>query len=387
MVSWVNASKGHIPSNAIPVGHDPSGKLYVARASIPGGGVQLGKIGASFGAAYIPFGGSEVPCPNYQVLVGTSDEAKSGGPTYPTAFAPYGAKGPAPVPAWPALFPEVYPPDQHARNGFVPPVFGNVEATGQISAALQQYLSGAQGTSAAPILEFSAIVCGQENDGTPLFCALVEYKNGVHPGKVRLGLGGANIGWGGAEIAGLSPYSVLCDASYGFLPTSNNGSTIPDGCFSCGYDNDNAPLYFARRLANWGAQIGKVSPHYNAAQIGYADVVENIWLPGTYQVMIAASSGSNVGHSANANDGYVPDGAIVLGCEADGTPLFGALAGAFVGGSGPWPNNATVVQLGKVRRDFGGARIPYNGQEVLTTSYSVLLAGGFPTMGGLGFPA
>jgi hypothetical protein len=300
----------------------------------------------------------------------------NGSPAYPTAFVPYGSKGPASAPVWAALVPEVYPPDQHARTGFVPPVFGNVENI----AALQQYCLGAQGTSGAPVLEFSAIACGVEQDGTPLFCALVNYKGGLHPGKVRLGFGGANISFGGAEIAGQSPYSVLCNASYGFLPTSNNGPSVPDGCFPCGTDDDgHTPLYFARDLSSEGMQVGKVSPNYNG-RIGYAGAEQQI-APGGYQVMIAASTVSSPPPLASASDGQVPDGAVVLGCEADGTPLFGALTGAFFGGSGPWPNNPDVVQLGKVRIGFGGARIPYNGQEVLTTSYSVLLAAGIQNLG------
>jgi hypothetical protein len=368
MISWSNASNGKIPSNAIPFGRDTNGDpLYVARASIQGGGVQLGKIRVGFGAAYIPYGGSEISCPNYQVMVGEA--------SFPTAFAPYGPKGPAAAPNWSALVSEVCPPDQHAEHGFVPPVFGNV-ANNQISAALSQYFVAAQGTPAAPVFEFSAIACGCEQDGTPLFCALVAYKGSIQPGKVRLGLGGANISYGGAEIAGITPYSILCDASYGFLPThATDSGYVPEGSTPMGTDDDGTPLYFARTLSTEGVQIGKVSPNYDG-RIGYAGVEQQV-NKGSYQVMIAAPNTGSI--TPNANNGNVPDGAIVLGCEPDGTPLFGALTGPFEGGSGPWPSSAT--QLGKVRLGFGGARIPYKGTEVLATDYSVLCATGYQTRG------
>lgn len=370
MVAWVADSHGKIPSNALPIGHDATGPLFAARASIPGGGVQIGKIGASFGAALIPYAGSEQSVSHYQVLVGSAEEVASG-PAFPTAFAPFGAKGPAPAPQWAAIVPEVFPPDQHARNGFVPPVFGNI--VHNTVGALEQYLAQAQGTPEQPVLEFSAIVCGQEQDGTPLFLALVEHEGGLHPGKVRLGLGGANIGWGGVEVAGISPYSVLCDATYGFLPSQSSGGTVPDTCLASGRDDDGSPLYFARFLSSEGVQVGKVGPNYNG-RIGYAGVEQHV-AQGTYQVMIGTTSGASLNVAIGANDGYVPDGAIVLGCEADGTPLFGAFAGDFRGGSGPWPG--TAVQLGKVRPGLGGALIPYQGREVLTTDYLVLCAGGY----------
>lgn len=59
----------------------------------------------------------------------------------------------------------------------------------------------------------------------------------------------------------------------------------------------------------------------------------------------------------------VPQDAVPLGHEADGTPLYVARA-YFAGG----------LHIGKVRRGFGAANIPYAGEEVKVNPYEVLYA-------------
>ncbi|XP_047022434.1 uncharacterized protein LOC124631846 isoform X1 [Helicoverpa zea] len=68
--NWVDASGGQIPPGAVVGGQDCSGEpLYVARAQHEGA-VIPGKLCASHGCAYVPWGGQEHGKPQYQVLVG-----------------------------------------------------------------------------------------------------------------------------------------------------------------------------------------------------------------------------------------------------------------------------------------------------------------------------
>ncbi|CAH2102819.1 unnamed protein product [Euphydryas editha] len=67
---WVDMTSGQVPPGAVVGGQDCSGEpLYVARAQHQGALIP-GKLVASHGCAYIPWGGQEHGKPQYQVLVG-----------------------------------------------------------------------------------------------------------------------------------------------------------------------------------------------------------------------------------------------------------------------------------------------------------------------------
>lgn len=68
-------------------------------------------------------------------------------------------------------------------------------------------------------------------------------------------------------------------------------------------------------------------------------------------------------HFVPATGGQVPPGAQPHGREGDGTQLFVARAN-FSGG----------VHPGKIRFDFHGAFISFNGKEVLVPNYEVLVS-------------
>ncbi len=53
-----------------------------------------------------------------------------------------------------------------------------------------------------------AMQTGAEQNDQPLYSCRALYKGGFHPGKVRPGFKGCNIGYGGAEIA-IRDYDVL----------------------------------------------------------------------------------------------------------------------------------------------------------------------------------
>ncbi|XP_053617747.1 uncharacterized protein LOC128679486 isoform X2 [Plodia interpunctella] len=67
---WADSAGGQVPPGAVIGGQDASGEpLYVARAVHEGATVP-GKLVASHGCAYVPWGGREHGKPEYQVLVG-----------------------------------------------------------------------------------------------------------------------------------------------------------------------------------------------------------------------------------------------------------------------------------------------------------------------------
>ncbi|XP_014612835.1 PREDICTED: uncharacterized protein LOC106791603 isoform X2 [Polistes canadensis] len=67
--SWVSVSGGNIPANAIPAGETEDGEpLFVGRVHHEGT-LSIGKVQASHGVCYIPFGGAEVSFPDYEIMV------------------------------------------------------------------------------------------------------------------------------------------------------------------------------------------------------------------------------------------------------------------------------------------------------------------------------
>ncbi|XP_048510567.1 uncharacterized protein LOC105687542 isoform X4 [Athalia rosae] len=67
--SWIPISGGNVPPNAVPAGESEDGEpLFVGRVNHEGT-LTIGKVQASHGVLYIPFGGVEVAFPNYEILV------------------------------------------------------------------------------------------------------------------------------------------------------------------------------------------------------------------------------------------------------------------------------------------------------------------------------
>ncbi|EFA00610.1 uncharacterized protein LOC663246 [Tribolium castaneum] len=66
-VCWVAARNGEVPPRAFAGGEDNGEPVYVARANFNGGLIP-GKLVASHGTAYVPWGGQENAVPEYEVL-------------------------------------------------------------------------------------------------------------------------------------------------------------------------------------------------------------------------------------------------------------------------------------------------------------------------------
>ena len=131
------------------------------------------------------------------------------------------------------------------------------------------------------------------------------------------------------------------------------GGSIPDGAKPNGREADGARIWTARALHAGGVHPGKVRPAFGAANIPYGG---NEIKVANYEVLMEE------GLWVKASGGRVPDGAVVVGFEADGQPLFLARA-AYNGG----------IHQGKVRLAFGAANISWGGKEVKVADYEVLV--------------
>ncbi len=334
MLAWQSATGGRIPAGAQAAGYDSGdgGPLYVARANIAGCGLVLGKVRPGFGAAYFPYGGQELSSDSYQVLMNPN--------AYPNGFCtPGSGKGPWKTPQNPVNLPFAPAPFGSESKGWVPPWYPGGIAYAQLTGDLQN--------AQASLTEFHAIKCGEEQDGTPLFAALVEYQGGLHPGKVQLALGGANISWGGAEIQGQNPYSVLCDATCGFITAnpSVTGVGVPQGSYGIEgspFDSQDWQWYIARTFELPGIQLGMVALDLTAgALFSFGGQVYQFT---NYQVL---SSPSGAVQWIFAENGNIPDGAIVLGADENNEPLFAAMGGVADSGF-----------ISKIRHGFKTGREP-----------------------------
>jgi hypothetical protein len=68
-LSWIDATNGEVPPNAVVGGSEPGGEvIYIGRA-IHNGTVTVGKVHPSHGCCYVSYGGEEICFKEYEILV------------------------------------------------------------------------------------------------------------------------------------------------------------------------------------------------------------------------------------------------------------------------------------------------------------------------------
>ena len=195
-----------------------------------------------------------------------------------------------------------------------------------------------------------AIQGGAEPDGTSVYICRAFFKGGVHPGRVRPGMTGCDIGWGGSEEV-VSFYQVLVPR----WVSAVNGN-IPSNAYSYGFE---APppgglptaLYPCRGYLKGGLQPGKVRPGLPGCSVGWGG--KELFL-NPYEVLIAGPFNFLPVQNYQLGSGNIPFrlGPLTGGFEVDGQPLYICLAG-FNDGSHP----------GKTRPGLGGCNIGWGGAE------------------------
>ncbi|GAB7039439.1 MULTISPECIES: DUF3421 domain-containing protein [Catenuloplanes] len=114
-----------------------------------------------------------------------------------------------------------------------------------------------------------AIPHGYDDDGSPLWVCRVRLHGGLHPGKVRPGLGLAGVAWGGDEIGVPGEYEVLMDRGIWGVAV---GGHVPDDAYEAGHEHHGVPLHVARASIDGNnLQLGKVRREFGAANIGYGN--------------------------------------------------------------------------------------------------------------------
>jgi hypothetical protein len=194
--------------------------------------------------------------------------------------------------------------------------------------------------SGAP--EVGSEAAGQgELSGAPLVGCHAFYQNGTHPGKVRSGLGGCKIGWGGKEIT-VPSYEVLFTGAVDYR--SGGSDPILSGALVGGSEGGRA-LYICRARYNNGIHPGKFRSDLGGCNIGWGG--KEVTVP-TFTFLYPHWEKTLTGIEYEA------------GAEG-GKPLY--ICRAF------YQNG---VHPGKYRDELGGCNIGWGGKEVTVSDYELL---------------
>jgi lysophospholipase L1-like esterase len=135
-----------------------------------------------------------------------------------------------------------------------------------------------------------AMVAGQDEGGEALYVCRVNFNDSAHAGKVRSGLGGCNIGWGGREYS-VPNYEVLVERGTNndkrlTWVTARDGS-IPADAVSVGLERGTQialPMYVCRGRTQKGLHSGKIRSDFRTCNIGFGGI-ERLINP--YEVLVA----------------------------------------------------------------------------------------------------
>jgi hypothetical protein len=299
--SWTSASGGELPFASIVGGHvitdaNPFGEnLYVCRAGY-GGGVHPGKLLPSMGGCIIGWGGAEILVSSYEVL----------------------------TPLWNSVS-DAQLEQNAVAGGFEPAPSRNV-----------------------PLNTFPP-------DGPTLFHCRGLVGGGVHPGKIKPGIGGCFVPWGGREIAIAVAQSELQSSksdprlpAYWSHDLGAGGAAgwIPTEAIVGGRDASGNPLYLCSGEYSGGVHPGKTRPEFKGCYISWGGKEISTR---SYRVLMP-SWGSDVSR------------AMLAGSQANGEPLY--VCRAEYGGD---------RHLGKSSPTLGACSIGWGGNEVAVFPYEVLL--------------
>ncbi|KAJ3199761.1 hypothetical protein HDU82_000166 [Entophlyctis luteolus] len=228
-----------------------------------------------------------------------------------------------------------------------------------------------------------AIPLGRDTDGAPLFATRAPYMEGVHVGKAHNGAG-CYISYGGKEI--LLPesaeYEVLCGhpSSIEWIPSMGKLSrslVASSRLIESGFEPSGPQFIGKCETYLNGTPVGKCGPELSGLHypFGGKEIVVTNYRVAAYAVeetpeadMTSLSSEQHSEESAvywrSCSIGQIPDDAIRLGRDFDGTPFYGGRAKVSGGG----------VQVGKIT-SAAGCSIGYGGKELKLRSKFEILCG------------
>lgn len=257
---WVRAANGDIPPDAVPGGGEDGQSLYICRASYQGG-VHPGKVRSEFEGCNIGYGGKEVAVRSYEVLTALWVDAANG--DIPSDVYEGGSEGNQPLFVCRASYRGGTHPGK-IRNDFGA---CNIGYGGQeVKVASYQVLIGVAGPDSTRWVRATngtippdAVPAGREGADDMYVCQ-AEHQGGLHPGKIRHGFDGCNIGWGGKELR-VPAYRVL---------TLNWAADVPETAAVVGGNESNGqPLHLCRAAHRGGVHPGKTRQEFNGCNIGW----------------------------------------------------------------------------------------------------------------------
>ena len=134
---------------------------------------------------------------------------------------------------------------------------------------------------------------------------------------------------------------------------------FPEGAFEAAVQQDGEPLFVARATIEGAHVIGTLNPKLSFAQLPYGGNGQEM---NRYEVLVFNSESPPVEWVA-AQNGDLPEGALLAGREANGQSLYVVKASV-----------ANQVLIGKLNPSHGKAYVPHNGRELVVTSYEVLVS-------------
>ena len=138
----------------------------------------------------------------------------------------------------------------------------------------------------------------------------------------------------------------------------NAHGLFPEGAFEAAVQEDGEPLFVARATIEGAHVIGTLNPKLSFAQLPYGGNGQEM---NRYEVLVFNSESPPVEWVA-AQNGDLPEGALLAGREANGQSLYVVKASV-----------ANQVLIGKLNPSHGKAYVPHNGRELVVTSYEVLV--------------
>ena len=128
-----------------------------------------------------------------------------------------------------------------------------------------------------------AVPAGREHPpgGETLFVCRARFKNGMHPGKIRPGLGGCAIPWGGRENT-VGSYEVLVGRGFGWRRARHGN--VPLGAILTGRENGRDMLFTCRANFKNGRHPGKVRAGLGGCNVPWGGREHTVR---DYQVLIA----------------------------------------------------------------------------------------------------
>jgi len=201
----------------------------------------------------------------------------------------------------------------------------------------------------------NAVYAGNDADGSPIYVGRAYHEGDQLPAKVIPSKQVAYISFNGQEIP-KHQYEVLSGS--GFTWVQSASGHVPTGAVSAGNQSNGEPLYVGRAHFQGSLTPGKVHRSHGCLYIPFGGAEHSVQ---QYEVLIGQQRSTWTQTSAY---NPLPEGAILAGNDADGTPLYVGRA-YHEGDQIP----AKVLPSKQV------AYIPYNGQEIPKHQYEVLCNG------------